>query len=150
MQVSTKFTIAIHLLAAVKFFEKDYKITSAFLASSIGSNPVIVRNIMINLQDAGLIKVKRGPGGITLCRSLDDITFLDVYEAVETNGKNEMFHFHENPSPQCPVGKNIHRALDGQLAELDQDFRNDLAGRTVQEVLNVIQNAQSETAEKQM
>ena len=36
MQVSTKFTIAIHLLAAVKYFGKDMKVTSQFLASSIG------------------------------------------------------------------------------------------------------------------
>lgn len=62
MQISTKFTIAVHILAATKFFEKDHKITSQFLASSIGSNPVIIRNIMTQLQEAGIIDVKRGPG----------------------------------------------------------------------------------------
>ena len=50
MQVSTKFTIAIHLLAAVKYFGKDMKVTSQFLASSIGVNPVIVRNISCRKQ----------------------------------------------------------------------------------------------------
>lgn len=63
MQISTKFTIAVHILAATRFFEKDHKITSQFLASSIGSNPVIIRNIMTQLQEAGIIDVKRGPGG---------------------------------------------------------------------------------------
>jgi DNA-binding IscR family transcriptional regulator len=43
LQISTKFTIAVHILAATKFFGEDQKITSTFLAGSIGSNPVIVR-----------------------------------------------------------------------------------------------------------
>ena len=58
MQVSTKFTIAIHILAATEYFKEDYKITSEFLASSIGSNPVIIRNIMGQMKDAGLIAVR--------------------------------------------------------------------------------------------
>ena len=68
MQISTKFTIAIHVLTAVRYFSQDYKITSDFLAGSIGSNPVIIRNIMSQLREAGLIVVKRGPGGITIDR----------------------------------------------------------------------------------
>jgi DNA-binding IscR family transcriptional regulator len=63
MQISKKFTIAIHLLTASRYFEGQQKITSRFLAGSIGTNPVIVRNIMLQLQEAGLIDVKRGPGG---------------------------------------------------------------------------------------
>ncbi len=83
MQVSTKFTIAIHVLAATEFFGNEEKVTSKLLASSIGSNPVIIRNIMSDLQKAGLIETKRGPGGISITRPLDQITFYDVYEAVE-------------------------------------------------------------------
>ena len=109
MQISTKFTIAIHILAAVEYFGKEEKVTSDFLASSIGSNPVIIRNLMSDLRNAGLIEIKRGPGGIAITRPLDQITFLDVYEAVEKN-KEDLFHFHENPNPLCPVGRNIHAA----------------------------------------
>jgi DNA-binding IscR family transcriptional regulator len=138
MQVSTKFTIAIHILVAAKYFKKDQKVTSSFLAGSIGSNPVIVRNIMIQLQDAGLIDVKRGPGGITLKRKLSEITFLDVYRAVETGSDRELFHFHENPNPNCPVGGNIHKALDGQLHEIQDDFEADLAKRTLKSVYREI------------
>jgi DNA-binding IscR family transcriptional regulator len=105
MQISKKFTIAIHLLTASRYFEGQQKITSRFLAGSIGTNPVIVRNIMLQLQEAGLIDVKRGPGGITLSRPLSKITYLDIYKAVETNSQEDLFHFHENPSPLCPVGK---------------------------------------------
>ena len=142
MQVSTKFTIAIHLLAAVKYFGKDMKVTSQFLASSIGVNPVIVRNIMIQLQKADIIDVKRGPGGIVLKKPLSEITFLDVYNAVETNN-DDLFRFHENPNLQCPVGRNIHHALDGQLNALQSDFEKDLSSHNLESVYESIVEANS-------
>lgn len=135
MQISTKFTIAIHLLTAVDFFGETQQVTSEFLAGSIGSNPVIIRGIMLKLRAAGLIATKRGPGGIALARPLADITFLDVYRAVETGSRDALFHFHERPNPQCPVGRNIHRSLDGMLEGIQQRFEADLARHTVADVL---------------
>lgn len=74
----------------MEYFGKEEKVTSDFLASSIGSNPVIIRNLMSDLRNAGLIEIKRGPGGIAITRPLDQITFFDVYEAVEKN-KEDLF-----------------------------------------------------------
>lgn len=145
MQISTKFTIAIHLLVAAKYFEGEQKITSRFLADSIGSNPVIVRNIMLQLQEAGIIEVRRGPGGVTLKRPLSEISYLDVYQAVETNSHENLFRFHENPNPSCPVGKNIHKALDQSLKEIQSDFEKDLASHHIQEVYQTIERAQQNT-----
>lgn len=135
MQVSTKFTIAIHILAAVEYFRTDEKVTSDFLASSIGSNPVIIRNIMSDLRNAGLIEIKRGTGGITVRKPLDEITFYDVYEAVEKN-KDELFHFHENLNPQCPVGGNIHAALDDKLRDVQKDFEESLKKHKLSDVVS--------------
>lgn len=137
MQISTKFTIAIHILAAVEFFGKEEKVTSDLLSSSIGSNPVIIRNIMSDLKNAGLIETKRGPGGISLTRPIGQISFYDVYEAVEKN-KDELFNFHENPSQECPVGRNIHAALDLQLGEAQKDFEEDLKKYKLSSVVHKI------------
>lgn len=137
MQISTKFTIAIHILVATEFFEKDKKVTSDILASSIGSNPVIIRNIMSDLKNAGLITTKRGPGGIEITRPLEEISFYDVYEAVEKN-KEELFNFHDNPNPKCPVGRNIHAALDGTLLNAQKDFENNLKNYKVSDVVQKI------------
>lgn len=145
MQISTKFTIAIHILTAVEYFGKNTKVTSDLLASSIGSNPVIIRNIMSDLKNAGLIETKRGPGGITISKPLNEITFYDVYEAVEKN-KDELFHFHDNPNPNCPVGRNIHSALDDKLTSAQKDFENDLKKYTVGEV---VEDLHSEIAKEQ-
>ena len=52
MQISSRFTIAVHMLACMEVFKDEYKITSHFLASSINVNPVIVRKLLSLLKDA--------------------------------------------------------------------------------------------------
>ena len=64
MQISSRFTIAIHMLTCIETFKEDYKVTSDFLASSINVNPVVIRRILSQLRDAGIIEVKRGTGGL--------------------------------------------------------------------------------------
>lgn len=140
MQVSTKFTIALHLLVAVEYFEKTTKVTSDLLASSIGSNAVIIRNLMGKLKKAGLVTVRRGTGGIALTRPLDAISFADVYRAVETD-RGGLFGFHEHPNPDCPVGRNIHAALDGRLLALQEKFLDDLRSCSVGDVARDIHRA---------
>ena len=66
MQITSKFTIAVHIITCIEFFKNDYKITSSFLAGSIGANPVIVRNIMGDLKNAGIISISQGKSGIEL------------------------------------------------------------------------------------
>ena len=126
MQISTKFTIAVHLLTAVAYFSESQKVTSDFLAGSIGSNPVIIRNIMGQLKEAGLIDIKRGPGGVTLEKKLT--------EAVETNSEEVLFRFHENPNPLCPIGRTIHKSLDGALEEIQKNFEVELSKWTLADV----------------
>ena len=46
---------------------------------------------------------------------MGQITFLDVYKAVECAPDEELFHFLENPNQKYPVGKNIHNVLDKRL-----------------------------------
>ena len=134
MQVSTRFTIAVHLLTASQYFADKTKVTSEFLAKSIGCNPVIVRSIMGDLVRAGITEGRRGSSGIILTRPMDQITFRDIYRAVEVKGPDGMFHFHENPSPQCPIGRNIHRSLDGTLREIQDAFEAELAKHTLADI----------------
>lgn len=133
MQISSRFTMAIHMFACIDTF-KDQKMTSNFMAGSIGTNPVIIRKLLQQLKAAGLIEVSRGTGGVTITRPLSEITFLDVYRAVECTPDENLFHFHENPNPQCPVGRNIHRVLDGRLQEVQQAMEQKLASITLEDV----------------
>ena len=131
MQISSRFTIAIHMLACMDVFQDEYKITSDFLANSINVNPVIIRKILSQLKDAGLIEVKRGPGGAAIAKPLDEITFFDVYQSVDCIEENTLFHFHENPNPNCPVGKNIHQVLDDKLLRIQTAMEQELKSITL-------------------
>lgn len=138
MQISSRFTIAIHIFACVDTFGKDYKITSDFLASSINVNPVIIRKILSQLKNAGLIEVARGTGGTLPTRPISEITFYDVYLAVDLLEKGDLFHFHDNPNPNCPVGKNIHMALDDKLSQIQGAMENEMKKYTIADVVNDI------------
>lgn len=133
MQISSRFTIAVHILTCIDYFAEEYTITSDFLAGSVGVNPVIIRQVILQLKAAGLVEVVRGKTGITLSRRLEDITLYDVYEAVESV-KGKLFRFHENPNPKCPVGKNIHSALDGKLDEIQDTLESKMKSITIRDV----------------
>lgn len=133
MQISSRFTMAIHMFACIDTFT-DQKMTSDFMAASIGTNPVIVRKLLQQLKAAGLIEVSRGTGGVTVTKPLNEITFLDIYKAVECTPDEELFHFHENPNQACLVGRNIHHVLDDKLAKVQEAMERELAAITLADV----------------
>ncbi len=137
MQISSRFTMAIHMFACIDTFS-DQKMTSDFMAASIGTNPVIIRKLLQQLKAAGLVKVLRGTGGVTITRPLNEITFLDIYKAVECAPDEQLFHFHENPNQACPVGRNIHRVLDSRLLQVQKAMEEKLAGMTLADVKNEV------------
>lgn len=134
MQISSRFTIAIHIFACIDTFEGEHKITSDFLAGSIGVNPVVVRRLLQQLKAAGLVDVARGSGGASIARPLDEITLLDVYNAVECVDDDGLFHFHESPNAECPVGRNIHNSLDGRLIAIQKAMEDEMAKTTLADI----------------
>ena len=135
MQISSRFTIAIHMLIAIDVFKDDFKVTSDLLASSVHTNPVVIRRLLQQLKAAGLIDVKRGSGGTFLKKTPSDITLLDIYRAVDCVENGDLFRFHEDPNIQCPVGRNIHTVMDGKLARMQDALENEMAGTTLADVL---------------
>ena len=131
MQISSRFTVALHIFTCVETFKDDYKVTSDFLASSINTNPVIIRKILSQLKNAGLITVARGTGGIAPTRPISEITFYDVYQAIEPVENGDLFHFHEAPNPECPVGRNIHSLLDDKLKAIQDAMEAEMKKYTV-------------------
>ena len=43
MQISSRFTIAVHMLCYIALFQDKEKVTSDIMAGSINANPVVVR-----------------------------------------------------------------------------------------------------------
>lgn len=135
MQISSRFTLAIHIFACIDVFKDDYKVTSDFLAKSTNVNPVIVRKILGQLKAAGLVEVTRGSGGASIPKPLDEITFLDIYDAVGCIENGQLFHFHKDPNPDCPVGKNIHTILDDRLMQVQKAMEAELSSISLEDVI---------------
>ena len=135
MQISSRFTIAVHVLVCIETFKTEQKVTSDFLASSVKVNPVVIRRLLLQLKKAGLVKVARGTGGTDIEKPLDKITLLDIYQAVECVEDGRLFHFHENPNPLCPVGKNIHSILDRRIESIQSAMEREMSAITMQDIM---------------
>lgn len=134
MQITSRFTVALHIFACIDIFKDEHKLTSDFLASSVNVNPVVIRRLLQQLKSAGLITVIRGSGGCKITKPLDQITMLDVYRAVECVEQDSLFHFHENPNPECPVGRNIHNVLDNKLERAQSAMEAEMQSITLAEI----------------
>lgn len=135
MRISSRFTIAIHVLTAIDVFKDEYKITSDLLASSVHTNPVVIRRILQQLKAVGLIKVTRGIGGASLNKETSEISLFDIYRAVDCVESGDLFRFHEDPNTKCPVGRNIHAVLDDKLIKIQEAFENEMKKTTLADII---------------
>ena len=136
MQIGSKFTIGVHIITAIDYFKDMDRVNSEFLAGSIGVNPVIVRTVISQLREAGIVHTQRGSSGAELTKRLDEITLYDIYKAVGSVDTEEgLFHFHEQPNPDCPVGRNIHRVLDQRLIDVQRAMEEKLRSTTLADIV---------------
>lgn len=135
MQITSRFTIAVHILTAVDYFQDKEKLSSDFLAASVNTNPVIIRTVLQKLREAGIVETKRGSAGVKILKPFNQITFFDIYRAVEPVKDQQLFHFHENPNPDCPVGRNIHQGLDEKLAKVQKAMEDEMKTITLDQVI---------------
>lgn len=143
MQFSSRLPVAVHILLAIVEFDGREKTTSTFLAGSVNVNPVIIRNTLGQLKAAGFVTIRAGEGGASLAKEPKDITLLDVFDAVEK--KEDLFHFHENPNPDCPVGKNVHAVLDRRLFAIQEAMREQMRSVTLQDLLDDLKEKRNQS-----
>lgn len=135
MQISSRFTEAVHLLACIGTFQTSRRVTSDFLAQSVNVHPVVIRRLLSQLKAAGIVRVARGTGGASLARPAQTVTLLDIYRAVDCV-QGDLFRFHENPNPDCPVGSTIHAALDGRLRQIQSAMEEEMSRITLSHILH--------------
>jgi len=135
VQITSKFTAAVHILTCIEVFGGEMRVTSDFLSGSTDVNAVIVRNVLGQLREAGIVETRQGSGGAHLAKPTSEITLYDVYRAVECTDDTGLFRFHENPNAKCPVGRNIHKVMDGRLEAAQAALENELKLTTLAEVV---------------
>ena len=114
MKISSRFSVAVHIISILQLYGNPMP-TSEYIAGSVNTNPVVIRRILGMLKQAGIVDMKRGTGGSYLVKSVENITMLDVYKAVDSVLDGQLFQIHENPNPMCPVGANIQDVVNVAL-----------------------------------
>ena len=137
MRINTRFPVAVHMLALIELNQTQPS-TSELMALSVGTNPVVIRQLMSALKRAGLIETQSGVPGCHLAKPAREITLREIYRAVQRKSDAPLFDFHPNPNPQCPIGRNIREALDTPLLDAQTAMEQALENYTLQDVADSI------------
>lgn len=139
MKISSRFTIAVHILSLLKTNPPSI-CTSEYMGESVNTNPVIIRKVLSYLKKAGFVEVRRGAGGAYLAKELCEITLLEVYRAVDVVEEEKLFHFHQKPNPDCPIGANIQAVLEVILVQAQEALELVLESITMEKLVTSLVN----------
>lgn len=137
MRTSCRFAMAVHVLTVLAY-KDGAPVTSAFLASSVNTNPVIIRRLLLALQRARMVETRKGAGfGSRLGRSPARINLAEVYRAVEAA---EPFATPpKKPNSSCPVGNCIRETLHQVFRSAEEALERDLEKTTLASLVELIQ-----------
>lgn len=144
MIANCRFAMAVHVLTVLAYKEGD-RVSSALLALSVNTNPVIIRRLLLALQRAKLVDTCKGRGsGSRLSRSPGRITLADVYRAVEPDVPFALPRKTANCS--CPVGQGIGIELRRVFSSAEAALEQELAKTTLASVLEVVKSMRGQYA----
>ena len=133
MRTSCRFAMAVHVLAVLAYKDGD-PVTSALLAGSVNTNPVIIRRLLLSLKRAKLVETRKGVGaGSRLSRSAHRINLAQIYRAVE--GSEPFSSPSRKPNRGCPVGNCIRETLGKVFASAESALERDLEKTTLADVV---------------
>lgn len=128
--------MAVHVLAVLAYKEGD-RVTSALLAGSVNTNPVIIRRLLLALQRAKLVETCKGAGsGSRLSRSPGRINLAEIYRSVEA--VEPFASPSRKPNAACPVGHCIRETLDKVFASAQNALERDLEKTTLASVIGAV------------
>jgi len=133
MSTNSRFAVAVHVLSLMAWSGEE-PLKSEQVAESVNTNAVVIRRIVLDLAQAGLVVSQTGSmGGSRLATDPAKTTLLDVYQALECGG---VFSLHRQPpSRECPVGVNIETVLGDVLQEVDSAVEQVLKNITIDDVV---------------
>lgn len=127
--MATKFSVAVHLLILVS--EACEPLNSEQMAQSVGTNASYVRKILGLLKKADLIDGRQGVKGCFLKAAPEQLTLLQIYQAVMAQTEPRLLDIHRNANEQCLIGRHIYPVLTGFFAEAERAFARSLAEKTL-------------------
>lgn len=137
MKINTRFPVAIHILVFVAI--KGSGSTSEAIAESVNTNPVVVRKLNAQLKKAGLLIIRNGSaGGAELGRPSEQITLLDVLQAVKAKDDGLIFETPQHPNPECQIGRHLLPAIHEPFQKAQTALEDTLAQYTISDIVSYI------------
>ena len=130
--MDTKFSVAVHVLILIS--ESQNPISSDQMAESVGTNASYIRKILALLKKAEIVDGRRGISGYSMTAAPEQLTLLQVYQAVTEEQKLHLLDIHQNPDDRCIVGRHIKPVLTGMFEDIEEDFAHSLAGKTLADI----------------
>ena len=114
MLSSSRFLVAIHVLSMLAHKADAGPVCSSVIATSVNTNPVVIRRLMSQLEKANLVTSVAGRAGdFLLNRKACDMTLADIYSAVEDDA---VFRMHKiGPDADCPFAAQLGKVLEPKL-----------------------------------
>ena len=129
MTANSRFAVSVHILAYLAY-RQGAAVPSAEIASSVDTNPVVIRRLLGALTKARLVTAQKGAaGGFSIAGSPANITLLDIYRASEPAADYGMRHF--APNHKCPVGARIEDILQRTFAKAQTAMETELAAVSI-------------------
>lgn len=146
MSTNSRFAVAVHVVTLMAWSGEE-PLKSDQVADSVNTNPVVIRRMLCELAEAGLVVSQTGSlGGSRLAVDPSKTTLLDIYQAMECRGA---FSLHRQPpSPDCPVGVNIETVLSDVLTEVDSAVEGVLAKITISDVVQRLKPCRAASTNK--
>ena len=136
--MDTKFSVAVHVLIMIS--ESPNPLNSDQMAASVGTNASYVRKILALLKKAEIVDGHRGISGYSLTVAPEQLTLLQIYQAVMEEPKIHLLDIHQNPSDQCIVGRHIRPVLTGMFLDIEEAFARMLSGKTFADCIAAIRS----------
>ena len=136
MAANLQFSMAVHVLAALAY-NRGRLMSSEEIATSVGTNPVVIRRLTSRLAQAGIVETRRGKeGGVQLARSPGEICLSEVHRVVD---EESAFSVHPNPGERsCVVNRKIKGILQGICDDVEDAVEDRLGGYSLCDILSGI------------
>ena len=132
MTGNSRFAVSVHVLAYLAY-KAGEQVSSAEIASSVSSNPVVIRRLLSAMVKARLVVGHKGAGGgFGLAGAPAIITLLDIYRAVEPQPDHGLDRF--TPNHKCPVGAQIETILRTAFFKAQTSMETELARISLKDV----------------
>ena len=132
MKHSYRLSDAVHILVYLELLGDSCGKSSKQIADSIDTNACVVRRLMAQLREAGILTTQAGVANPTLAKPSEQITLLDIYRAVE---EGQLLQVDRTANARCPIGANVQQILNHTYRVIQATSEQAMAQITLQQLV---------------